>query len=138
MIIRPATQEDCPRLATLNHQLIKDEGHRNAMTISQLEERMRGWLSEEYRAYVGEEKGDLLVYALFREQPAEIYLRQLFVVRERRRENLGRRMIEFLRNEVWPRDKRLTVEVLVANTGALSFWRALGYRDYCVTLEILP
>src|SRR6266404_3849271 len=134
MIIRSGTQDDCPRLASLNHQLIGDEGHRNAMTISQLEERMRQWLAEEYRAYVGEDEEAMVVYALFREQTAEIYLRQLFVARHRRREGLGRWMIEFLRNEVWPRNKRLTVEVLVANTGALAFWRAMGYREYCLTL----
>lgn len=30
------------------------------------------------------------------------------------------------------------VEVLVANERAVAFWRAAGYRDYSLTLEILP
>ena len=138
MTCRPATKADCRLLAQLNHQLIRDEGHRNPMTPSQLEERMLGWLSAEYRAVLGEDNGEVVAYALFREQQDEIYLRQLFVVRHRRRQGLGRRMMEFLRSEVWPKGKRLTVEVLAANAGAIAFWRAMGYRDYCLTLEILP
>jgi predicted acetyltransferase len=79
-----------------------------------------------------------VAYALFREEPQEIYLRQLFVVRSRRRQGLGRRAMEILRSEVWPKNKRLTVEVLVANKAAVEFWRSVGYLDYSVKLEILP
>src|SRR5262245_41538269 len=50
MTFRAATLEDCPRLADLNHQLIQDEGHRNPMTVPELEQRMRDWISSEYRA----------------------------------------------------------------------------------------
>jgi hypothetical protein len=32
----------------------------------------------------------------------------------------------------------LTVEVLVANTPAVAFWRAVGYRDHSLVLEIVP
>jgi ribosomal protein S18 acetylase RimI-like enzyme len=46
--------------------------------------------------------------------------------------------VELLQQEVWPRGKRLTVEVLVANDGAVRFWRAAGFKDYALTLEILP
>lgn len=30
------------------------------------------------------------------------------------------------------------MSVLVENTAALSFWRAMGYKDYALTLEIMP
>ena len=108
------------------------------MTVSELEERMRDWLSGEYRATIFEDGGEVVAYALFREQPEEIYLRQFFVVRHRRRQGLGRRAWELLRSQVWPKTKRLTVDVLVSNTNGHAFWRAMGYRDYCLTLEILP
>ena len=65
-------------------------------------------------------------------------MRQLFVVRHRRREGIGRRAVDTLRAEVWPKDKRLTVEVLVANERGVAFWRSVGYADYALTLEILP
>jgi hypothetical protein len=39
---------------------------------------------------------------------------------------------------LWPPRKRLTVEVLTANVRAVAFWRSIGYKDYCLTLEIVP
>jgi hypothetical protein len=81
MTFRAATLDDCSRLAELNHQLIRDEGHRNPMTVPELEQRMRGWLSGEYRAVVYEDAGEVVACALFREQEREIHLRQVFVVR---------------------------------------------------------
>ena len=138
MTFRPATLDDCALLAELNHQLIQDEGHRNRMTVTELENRMRGWLSGEYHATIFEENGEVVGYTLFREQPEDIYLRQLFVVRHRRSQGLGRQAVEILRSQVWPRTKRLTVDVLVTNKRAVAFWRAIGYTDYCLTLEIRP
>jgi predicted acetyltransferase len=135
---RRATPDDCPLLAELNHQLIRDEGHRNRMTVPELEQRMRGWLAGEYIAIMFENDGEVIAYALYREQPDEIYLRQLFVVRQRRREGLGKQAMHQLRSEIWPKTKRLTVEVLVVNTAAVAFWRAVGYRDHSLTLEIMP
>jgi len=133
-----ATADDCPLLAELNHQLIQDEGHRSRMRVAELERRMRDWLAGDYRAVLFEERSEVVAYALFRELPDEVYLRQLFVVRHRRREGIGRRAVDTLRAEVWPKDKRLTVEVLVANERGVAFWRSVGYADYALTLEILP
>jgi GNAT superfamily N-acetyltransferase len=138
MTFRAATLDDCPQLAELNHQLLRDEGHRNSMTVPELEQRMRAWLSGEYRAVIYEESGEVVAYALFREQPEEVYLRQLFVVRHRRSKGIGRRAFEILRSQTWPKTKRLTVEVLVANKRAVSFWQSVGYTDYALSLEILP
>jgi predicted acetyltransferase len=99
---------------------------------------MRGWLSGEYRAVIFEDAGEVVAYGLYREQPEKIYLRQLFVVRHRRRQGLGRAAVAILRSQVWPRDKRLTVDVLVANQSGAAFWHSVGYTDYALSLEILP
>ena len=139
MNFRPATLNDCALLAELNHQLLHDEGHQNKkMSVPELEQRMKGWLASEYAAGIFEDSGEVVAYALYREQPEEIYLRQLFVVRNRRRQGIGRQAVEILRSEIWPKHKRLTVDVLVHNAAAIAFWRAVGYKDYCLTLEILP
>jgi predicted metal-dependent HD superfamily phosphohydrolase/predicted acetyltransferase len=138
LAFRAATLDDCSLLAQLNHQLIQDEGHRNPMTVPQLEQRMRVFIEGEYRAIIFEQNGEIVAYALYREEPQQIYLRQLFVVRIRRRQGLGRQAMEILRSKVWPKTKRLTVEVLVANQGAVAFWRAVGYVDYALRLEIMP
>jgi GNAT superfamily N-acetyltransferase len=125
-------------LAELNHQLIRAEGHRNPMTVPQLDQRMRGFIEGEYRTIVFERYGEIVTYALYREAREEIYLRQLFVVRDRRRQGIGRQAMEILRSQIWPKNKRLTVEVLAANTAVLAFWRAVGYVDHAPTLEIMP
>jgi len=138
MRFRFATAADCPLLAELNHQLIRDEGHRNAMTVPQLERRMRDFLAGEYQAVIFEKDGAVVAYALFREQPDEIYLRQLLVVRQKRRQGIGRMAVRLLLSQIWPINKRLTVEVLVANEPAIAFWHAVGYKDYALTLEIMP
>ena len=108
------------------------------MTVSELEQRMRGWLAREYVAILFQQDGEVVGHALYREQPEEIYLRQLFVVRNRRRQGIGRQAVDILRSQIWPKNKRLTVDVLVHNTAAITFWRAVGYKDYCLTLEIMP
>jgi len=138
MTSRPATTDDSSLLAELNHQLIRDEGHRNRMTVTELEQRMRGWLTSDYRAMLFEDEGNVVAYALFREHPEEIYLRQLFVIRDRRSQGIGHRAVEILRSQVWPKTKRLTVDVLAANKRGSAFWRQVGYSDYCLSLEILP
>src|SRR5262245_7157097 len=133
MTSRRATLNDCALLAELNHQLIRDEGHPNRMTVPELEQRMRGWLAAEYVAVLFEEEGEVVAYALYHEGMQETYLRQLFVVRDRRRQGIGRRAFEMLRAEFLPANKRLTVDVLVQNTAAVAFWRSVGCRDYCLT-----
>jgi ribosomal protein S18 acetylase RimI-like enzyme len=138
MEYRFATDEDLELLAEWNHQLIRDEGHRNPMTVPELRERMAGWLGGEYKAVIFATAGEAVAYALYKESASEVYLRQLFVRREQRRRGIGREAVEILQGRLWPRDKRLTVEVLTANGPAVAFWRSVGYKDYCLTLEILP
>jgi GNAT superfamily N-acetyltransferase len=136
---RKATSADYALLGTFNHQLIRDEGHRNPMNVAQLTERMRRWLGMgEYIGRIFEENGQVVAYALYREIADEIYLRHLFVVRGRRRQGIGRRVMQILREEIWSRGRRLTVEVLCANTAGVEFWKAMGYREYSLCLEIMP
>ncbi|MAS94854.1 MAG: GNAT family N-acetyltransferase [Verrucomicrobiales bacterium] len=134
---RRATDFELDLLAEWNHQLIEDEGHRNPMCVAELRERMRGWLFSDYIAVVFANDEDV-AYALFRESEEEIYLRQFFVRRDKRRSGVGSRAMAILFEEIWPRDKRLTVDALVRNAEAVAFWRSVGYLDYCLSLEILP
>ena len=47
---RVANFGDVPTLARMNRQLIEDEGHRNRMSLRQLEGRMRSLLDRDYMA----------------------------------------------------------------------------------------
>ncbi len=134
---REVAEGDLELLAEWNHQLIADEGHRNAMTVAQLSARMREWLRGGYRAVLFSSE-EPVCYGLFRVDPDLIYLRQFFVRRDRRRVGVGRAAFSLLRHEIWPRGMRLTVDVLCHNVGGIEFWRSVGYQDYCLTLEILP
>lgn len=131
---REANLDDIGLLAEWNHQLIRDEGHRNPMSQPQLAARMRSWLVD-YQATIFHLEETPVAYALFREQPDEVYLRQFYVTRNFRRQGLGRKAVSLLR-QMWPTGKRLTVDVLITNAVAVKFWRRVGYSDYSLTLEI--
>ncbi len=131
-----ATQEDVLLLAEMNQQLIRDEGHRNKMTLPQLQERMSGWLQGEYAAVILSEGTETVGYALYRKDPEWIYLRQLFVKAEMRRKGIGREAISWLKKNAWKETKIIRVEVLVGNPKGMSFWKAVGFKDYCITMEM--
>jgi GNAT superfamily N-acetyltransferase len=133
-----ANETNLDILAQWNHQLIRDEGHRNQMTVSQLRDRMREWLSGDYTAVIFDKDGKTVAYALFRENENEIYLRQLFVKREKRHQGIGKEAVGILKEGIWTKSKRLTVDVLSGNKQGIAFWRSVGYKDYCLTLEIMP
>lgn len=135
---RFATSEDLGSLAQWNHQLIRDEGHRNPMTVTELAQRMSGWLEREYQAVIFCVHGDPIGYALYRADPVSVYLRQFYIHADRRRQGFGRAGMRILREEIWPKSVRLTVDVLCQNQSGIAFWRSVGYRDYCLTLEMMP
>jgi GNAT superfamily N-acetyltransferase len=134
MKFRRATIADAPVLADMNWHLIRDEGHRNRMSKTELEARMTQWLEGEYEAFLFEEAEQTVGYALFRRDPEYVYLRQFFIRREDRRRGYGRAAMAWLCQHAWS-GVRVRLEVLVGNAVALSFWRSVGFRDYCLTLE---
>ena len=132
-----ATTADLPLLAKLNKQLIEDEGHRNPMTVAELETRMRNWLeSGIYEAWLFKRDEAVVAYALLRPEREYVYLRQFFVRREARRMGNGRLAIKQLRNHILPAHKRLRLEVLATNHSARTFWTAVGFTEYAVTMEM--
>ena len=135
MEFRAANESDVPWLARMNHELIRDEGHRNPMDESQLAERMTSWLAGQYEATIFSADGVDLGYALYRRDPGWVTLRQFFVCREHRRCGLGRAAIVWLKTHAWQGSPRIRVEVLTANQVGIAFWRAMGFSDYCLTLE---
>lgn len=139
MTWRVATAPDCPLLGALNHQLIADEHHPDPMTIAELAERMRGFMAGGYTAILFEKGDEVVAYALYHPfEKTDLYLHQFFVVRGKRREGLGRQAVELLFAEVFPTGKRVVVTALSHNRRALAFWHAVGFSDYCVSLERLP
>ncbi|HVA48477.1 MAG TPA: GNAT family N-acetyltransferase [Pirellulales bacterium] len=135
MNYRLATLDDIALLAAMNQELIRDEGHRNTMSLSQLQDRMRGWLQDEYRAVIFEDEGEAAGYALFRHESDWTYLRQFYVLPSKRRRGIGRKAVQWLRENEWSRSPRVRLEVLIGNSVAIQFWRSLGFSEYCLTME---
>ena len=133
---RFATQEDAGLLAETNQLLIRDEGHRNKMTLPQLHQRMSGWLQGDYTAVIFSKGPQTAGYALYRNDPEWIYLRQLFVKPEMRRKGIAREAISWLKKNAWKGTKPIRIEVLVGNPDGISFWKAVGFKDYCITMEM--
>ena len=119
----------------MNQQLIPDEGHRNRMTLAELEGRMAAFLTGDYSAVLFEEAGRLLGYALYKQEAEWIYLRQFFVLPENRRSGVGRMAFQWLQSNVWRNWPRVRVEVLTNNPTGIAFWRSIGFTDYCLTME---
>jgi GNAT superfamily N-acetyltransferase len=136
LIFRIATESDIPRLAKMNQQLIRDEGHRNKMTLPELEQRMLDFLQTEYEAVIACLNRTDIGYALYRQDPEWLYLRQIFVIEEMRRKGLGRRFIQWLKDNPWKECNRIRTDVLVDNMAGIAFWKAVGFKEYCITLEM--
>ena len=142
MKYRIATKKDISVLAAMNRQLTEDENHRNRFKSDQwFKERIERFLRGEYQAVLFEKNHMIIAYALYRNHPDHddtILLRQIFVDRDHRRQGVGREVMGVLNQEIWPRDKRLTVEVLSHNSIARKFYESVGYKEYCLELEIKP
>src|ERR1700761_3498292 len=90
--IRQATATDFPLLARMNRELIEDEGHRNPMTVEQLEERFHRFVSRDgWQVDVLLFDGEIAGFATHRYEPDDaeptgmrVHLRQFYVARERR------------------------------------------------------
>ncbi|HKD37179.1 MAG TPA: GNAT family N-acetyltransferase [Pirellulales bacterium] len=135
MRYRRASIDDAMLLAEMNFRLIRDEGHRNPMTVGQLTQRMSGWLRDEYQAVLFEDEQGVAGYALYKPEPDWTNLRQFFVEPARRRQGVGRAAIAWLLQNAWKDSPRIRVEVLIGNLPGIEFWRAVGFVDYSLTLE---
>jgi len=98
---------------------------------------MREWLAGEYKAIPLSRNNTCSLRSVSGTEQ-EIYLRQLFVVREKRHQGIGREAVRILRERVWPQTKRLTVEVLTANHMGVGFWRAVGYKIIASPWKLCP
>lgn len=132
---RRATLADVPLLAGLNRQLQDDERHRNIMDVADIEPRMRTWLAGDYEADLFERDGAAVGYAIYQRKEDFIYLKQFFVCRDARRQGIGRTAIDWLCANRWQAFPRVFLDALVQNDAGLAFWRAVGFTDYCITME---
>lgn len=135
MNYRFADGRDAPLLGLMNFNLIRDIGLPNRLTVAALEQRMLDWLASDYRAVIFERETGPAGYALFRNEPEYVYLRQFFVVREQRRHGIGRSALAWLKGTVWSGCERIRIDVLPENRAAVAFWHSVGFSDQSITME---
>jgi len=143
MTYRFATLDDIGLLTTLNEQLIEDEKSPSLLTTEQLAQRLAEWLADNYRAVLFENAGTVVAYALYctgERAPGEVFyfIRQFFVCREHRRRGIGREAVRLLSPDIIPRTEHIVLDVLFHNDIGRKFWKAVGFSEHCITLELPP
>ena len=134
ILIAPARRGDSPRLAAMSRRLV-ESGLDPCWTAERIERHCRHPDSVVLTARAA---GSICGFAIMQYGDDAAHLNLLAVEPFHQRQGIGRRAMGLLRGEVWPHGKRLVVEALCANAPAIAFWRAMGYRDYSLCLEILP
>jgi ribosomal protein S18 acetylase RimI-like enzyme len=137
ILIRKAAESDAKLLAQMNKALIHDEGSRNPMTIQQLEERMRGWIMSDWEVEVLQKGTTIIGYAVYRltideyfPQESFVYLRQFYIMSEHRGKGYGSNVIDHLINHSFPRDAKVTIDVLASNPRGYDFWLKFGFMPH--------
>jgi GNAT superfamily N-acetyltransferase len=133
---RIAAQNDAAWLAQMNQKLIRDEKHRNEMTLKELEQRMSGFLHGRYQAVIVSVRGEDAGYGLYIKEDDYFYIRQIYVKKEMRRQNIGRSIINWIRNNPARGFKIIRTSVLVWNLDGIEFWKTLGFKDCVITMEL--
>jgi predicted acetyltransferase len=88
------------------------------------------------------EAGAIIGYALYQHRKDEffpelriVYLRQFLIERESRSQGLGRTALQQLFASRFLSPCTVVVDVLTANAHGLSFWQAVGFQPYQMTLH---
>ena len=134
MQIKLCSENDVSKLAEMNKHLIEDEKSDNPMNLSELENRMSGFISNEYTAYFFVENDVVVGYALVRESETETYLRHFYIERDLRRNHYGTEAFKELKSFLGK--DNITLEVLPWNERGLSFWKSLGFKEAAITMKL--
>ncbi|MFC0214143.1 GNAT family N-acetyltransferase [Paenibacillus chartarius] len=120
-------------LAKLNKQLIEDEKHDNPMNVAQLKDRMRAFISTDYRAYLFEANGETAGYALVNHSRQPLHVRQFFICRECRRNGYGRAAFEKLLEQL--HTQHVDIEVMYGNEAGYAFWKSIGFVERSIYMR---
>jgi ribosomal protein S18 acetylase RimI-like enzyme len=135
--VRPARKVDVPILASMNEELIRSEGGPATLSPGQLSSRMAAFLDHGYEAHLVESGDDLIGYVLCRRDVDHVFIRQFYVAAGQRRSGVGRRVLAWMTEKVWP-GERLVLQVRTGNDPSLRFWESFGFEVSYTGLEWSP
>jgi GNAT superfamily N-acetyltransferase len=151
--IRTALHDDAPALLGLWRDLM-DEQHRLDVDFEVADDAGERWLNDFHewveapdvrRVVVADAGSGIVGFAsaqlwwpppIYR-QEMEVYLDELFVRSEDRRQGIGTRLLESIRE--WGDEQevsRITLGTLAANDDAVRFWKKRGGKEFLVSLII--
>jgi len=141
--LRGATIEDLELLTDMNRQLIEDEGSSNPMNREQLKQRMRDWLTSDWKVDLLMSGEDVVGYALYqfrinvyRPEVREAYLRQYFIGRTHRKAGYGLQGIQLLKELRFKDAETIEIDVLESNRIGKSFWLKAGFEPYVSNMRM--
>lgn len=135
MDYRFAELADVPSLAEASMQFLIDTGAPVRPHPAELEKLWTERLGTEDRAVIFDVDGRPAAYALYRPEGDVIRLEQFWVRREKRGRGIGRSAFLLLREEILAPGLRIQVEAPSGSTGAIAFFRSMGFTDHAVTLQ---
>ena len=137
-----ATAENIETLAHLNRQLNEDEGA-EPLPLPEAIDRLTRWLASDYTAILFKIDGTTVAYTLFRPTdpdsegyPGGVFVRQFLVARDRRRQGIGKRAFQILREEIWPSNCTVLLDTQYDNSRAQEFWRSVGFSEYHLSFKL--
>jgi ribosomal-protein-alanine acetyltransferase len=120
--LRPATVDDVPALAALEHKLFGPEGWSADATTEELTSSDRG------AVVACDADGSVVGYAVVRRSDDLLDLHRIAVGAEHRRAGVARALLDELRRVGRESGaSQMLLEVSAANTGALGFYAAEGF-----------
>ncbi|MCI5700726.1 MAG: GNAT family N-acetyltransferase [Lachnospiraceae bacterium] len=128
MLLQQAALNDIEKLAEYNQCLIQDEASGNTASLLELQNRMKGFLENGYKAYLilEEVTGIELGYILADFSSEPVFIRHFFIRREYRRKGLGQAaFLQFLDKEQILGAK---LQILKWNQPALAFFAQMGFE----------
>ncbi|MVP00830.1 GNAT family N-acetyltransferase [Paenibacillus lutrae] len=141
--VQKTKEADIKFLAQMNKELIQDEGSRNPMSLEQLEERMNGWLFDEWEIEIIQKDTSVIGYAVYHIRkddfyPDEkyIYLRQFYMRREHRGKGYGTEALKHLIRYSFPYGAKVSIDVLESNARGSNFWKKFGFEPYYTQMKL--
>lgn len=141
--VRAHKAEDFPLLARMNRELADDEGHRNPMTVAEMEQRFHRFVEEEgWSVDLFMLDDEIVGYATHRREAdptnprrQRVFLRQFYIVRHYRRDGMGQTAFSTLAATRFQGEDRVVLEVIENNPGGRVFWLRCGFTPYSSLLE---
>jgi predicted acetyltransferase len=133
MQLHRTSLDDVPVLAQMNWQLIRDEGSDNPMTRDQLAERLTGFITTTYEAWLIRVDQQVAGYVLVDRGRQPIYLRQMFIDAPYRRRGYAKAAFAALCTEL--HHAPLEVEVFAWNAPAVAFWQSVWFAPRVIQMR---